>query len=150
MVWCFHFDIQGVAFATLRAQVICMLLGVWFIGRYLPQSQQKTDLKSILSWQSLKGVILVNTNLMIRTICLLVVTNHFISIGSSFSTYVLVANAVLFQIHYLVSYLFDDFANASSVFSGKAKGTKNMVLYNQILRCSLQACVICPVLLIAI
>lgn len=67
---------------------------------------------------------LVNTNLMIRTICLLVVTNHFISIGSSFSTYVLVANAVLFQIHYLVSYLFDDFANASSVFSGKAKGTK--------------------------
>ena len=149
-VWGFHWDIQGVAFATLSAQVICTLLGIGFIGRYLPQSQQKTDLKSILSWQSLKGVILVNTNLMIRTICLLVVTNHFISIGSSFSTEVLAANAVLFQIHYLMAYLFDGFANASSVFSGKAKGTQNMALYQQTLRWSLQACVICPVILIAI
>lgn len=149
-VWGCHWDIQGVAFATLSAQIICTLLGIWFIYSYLPKTNQKTDLRSILTWQSLKGVILVNTNLMIRTICLLIVTNHFISIGSSFSTEVLAANAVLFQIHYLMAYLFDGFANASSVFSGKAKGTKNIDLYNQTLHWSLQACLICPIILIVL
>ena len=149
-VWWMHWDIQGVAFATLIAQICCTLVGIWFIYRYLPKTKQKIDVKSILSWQSLKGVILVNTNLMIRTICLLTVTNHFISIGSTFNTEVLAANAVLFQIHYMMAYLFDGFANASSVFSGRAKGNKNIQLYNQTLRWSLQACIICPIILIAI
>ena len=149
-VWWFRWDIKGVAFATLIAQISCSLIGIWFIYRYLPKTHQKTDLKAILSWQSLKGVILVNTNLMIRTICLLTVTNHFISIGSTFNTEILAANAVLFQIHYMMAYLFDGFANASSVFSGRAKGTKNIQLYNQTLRWSLQACIICPIILIAI
>lgn len=149
-VWCFHWDIKGVAFATLIAQICCTLVGIWFTCRYLPKSEQKVDLRSILSWQSLKGVILVNTNLMIRTICLLIVTNHFISIGSTFNTEVLAANAILFQVHYMMAYLFDGFANASSVFSGRAKGNKNIHLYNQTLRWSLQACIICPIILIAI
>lgn len=149
-VWWMHWDIQGVAFATLIAQICCTLVGIWFIYQYLPKTKQKIDVKSILSWQSLKGVILVNTNLMIRTICLLTVTNHFISIGSTFNTEVLAANAVLFQIHYMMAYLFDGFANASSVFSGRAKGNKNIQLYNQTLRWSLQACIICPIILIAI
>lgn len=147
-VWGFSWDVKGVAFATLNAQVICTLLGIWFIYRYLPKAPQKTHLWQILSWQSLKSVILVNTNLMIRTICLLIVTNHFISIGSSFNTETLAANAVLFQIHYLMAYLFDGFANASSVFSGKAKGAKDLTLYNQTLRWSLPACLICPIVLI--
>ncbi|MCX8581210.1 MATE family efflux transporter [Gilliamella sp. B3482] len=149
-VWWFHWDIKGVAFATLVAQICCTLVGIWFTCRYLPKSEQKVDLRSILSWQSLKGVILVNTNLMIRTICLLIVTNHFISIGSTFNTEVLAANAILFQVHYMMAYLFDGFANASSVFSGRAKGNKNIHLYNQTLRWSLQACIICPIILIAI
>lgn len=149
-VWWFHWDIKGVAFATLIAQICCTLVGIWFTCCYLPKSEQKVDLRSILSWQSLKGVILVNTNLMIRTICLLIVTNHFISIGSTFNTEVLAANAILFQVHYMMAYLFDGFANASSVFSGRAKGNKNIHLYNQTLRWSLQACIICPIILIAI
>lgn len=149
-VWWFHWDIKGVAFATLIAQICCTLVGIWFTYRYLPKSEQKVDLRSILSWQSLKGVILVNTNLMIRTICLLIVTNHFISIGSTFNTEVLATNAILFQVHYMMAYLFDGFANASSVFSGRAKGNKNIHLYNQTLRWSLQACIICPIILIAI
>lgn len=149
-VWQLHWNIEGVALATLSAQVICSLLGGWFIFSYLPKAEQKTDLRSILSWQSLKGVILVNTNLMIRTICLLIVTNHFIAVGSSFNTEVLAANAVLFQIHYLMAYLFDGFANASSVFSGKAKGTKDLTLYKQTLHWSLLACIICPIILIVI
>lgn len=149
-VWWCHWEIKGVAFATLIAQICCTLVGIWFTCRYLPKSEQKVDLRSILSWQSLKGVILVNTNLMIRTICLLIVTNHFISIGSTFNTEVLAANAILFQVHYMMAYLFDGFANASSVFSGRAKGNKNIHLYNQTLRWSLQACIICPIILIAI
>lgn len=149
-VWWFHWEIKGVAFATLIAQICCTLVGIWFTFHYLPKSEQKTDIRSILSWQSLKGVILVNTNLMIRTICLLIVTNHFISIGSTFNTEVLAANAILFQVHYMMAYLFDGFANASSVFSGRAKGNKNIHLYNQTLRWSLQACIICPIILIAI
>lgn len=148
MVFSFRYSRHGFCYVTCASDLY-VIRGLVYWSLFTPITT-KDRFEIDLSWQSLKEVMLVNTNLMILTICLLVVTNHFISIGSSFSTEVLAANAVLFQIHYLMAYLFDDFANASSVFSGKAKGTQNMVLYNQILRWSLQACVICPVILIAI
>lgn len=78
----------------------------------------------------------VNKDLFIRTICLLVVINLFTAKGASFGTEFLAANAVLFQIHYIMAYFFDGFANASSILVGKAVGSQNRSLYIQTLSLS--------------
>jgi MATE family multidrug resistance protein len=48
---------------------------------------------------------------------------------TDFGTEVLAANAVLFQIQYILAYFFDGFANASSVWAGKSQGKKDMEMY---------------------
>lgn len=62
----------------------------------------------------------VNRDLLIRTLCLLTVFNLFTAKGAGFGAEVLAANAILIQIHYMMAYVFDGFANASSIFAGKA------------------------------
>lgn len=47
-------------------------------------------------------------------------------------------NAVLIQIHYIMAYFFDGFANASSILVGKAIGSKDKHLYKKTLMLSWQ------------
>ncbi len=49
----------------------------------------------------------------------------FVAKGTDFGTVTLAANALLFQMQYIISYMFDGLANASSVFAGKATGGKD-------------------------
>ncbi|MDQ0857946.1 Na+-driven multidrug efflux pump [Bacillus sp. V2I10] len=67
----------------------------------------------------------VNRDLFIRTVCLLIMFNLFTKFVASFGTEMLAANAILIQIHYLMAYFFDGFANASSILCGRAIGAKD-------------------------
>lgn len=132
-VYFLKWRIIGLAFATLIAQIMGTIFGFVLIKRSLIITPYAIRISEIITPKALKKVMLVNSDLIIRTLCLLIVTNHFISIGSSFGTDVLAANAILFQIHYLIAYLFDGFANASSVYSGRAKGHHDTSLYQHVL-----------------
>ncbi|BBP92388.1 hypothetical protein BsIDN1_60060 [Bacillus safensis] len=78
------------------------------------------------------------------------VINMFTAKGASFFTELLAANAILFQIHYIMAYLFDGFANASSILVGRSVGANDRTLYERTLTLSRQwalvmACVIAAV-----
>lgn len=122
----FHMDVTGVAAATLISQLYTTLLGVVFVRRYgklQPVSYQKLFQPSELS-----GILRVNSDLMLRTACLLVQTNLFTAASASLGTSVLSANAILLQIQLVVSYTFDGIANASSVWAGRACGLRDEAL----------------------
>ncbi|MCW2479640.1 MATE family efflux transporter [Candidatus Symbiopectobacterium sp. NZEC135] len=131
-----EWGVPGIAGATLIAQISGTLLGLRLIHRYLTPNKAAMSPSALLSWREFKAIMMVNGDLMLRTVCLLVVTNHFVATGASFGTEMLAANAVLFQIHYLMAYLFDGFANASSVFSGRARGANDADHFRQTLRYS--------------
>lgn len=78
----------------------------------------------------------VNRDLLIRTLCLLTVFNLFTAKGAGFGSDILAANAILIQIHYMMAYVFDGFANASSIFTGKAVGKMDRELYSRTLSLS--------------
>ena len=99
----------------------------------------KNHLAELFDKVVFKKIMGVNTDLMIRTICLLIVTNMFVAKGASLGTELLAANAVLFQLQYIVAYFFDGFANASSAFVGTAVGEKNAKLYSEVLAISTKA-----------
>lgn len=134
----FSFDVQGVATATLIAEISAFVLGVFIVWKASPFEWKIPSIQSLLDTKSMKRMFNVNKDLFIRTICLLIVINMFTAKGASFGTEFLAANAVLFQIHYIMAYLFDGFANASSILVGKSIGSNDKELYKKTLTLSRQ------------
>ncbi|MGE8137907.1 MATE family efflux transporter [Bacillus safensis] len=146
----FSFAVKGVAAATLISELTAFVLGAWIILKHSSNGFKMPSIKKIMDTQAVKKMFHVNKDLFIRTICLLVVINMFTAKGASFGTELLAANAILFQIHYIMAYLFDGFANASSILVGRSVGANDRTLYEKTLTLSRQwalvmACVIAAV-----
>ena len=141
----FFWGVSGVAIATLMSEVTSFIIGLFIIiWKVSPYKLKFPSMKGI-DFQSFKTTLTVNRDLFIRTICLLTVFNIFTAKGASFGTETLAANAVLIQIHFIMAYFFDGFANASSIFVGKSLGSKNEHLYKKTLLLSCQWAIISSV-----
>ena len=142
-------DVAGVAVATLISQIMTTLLSIFIILRTfsLKKILHNINLKEIFDRSEMKKVGAVNSDLVIRTFCLLVATNLFLEKAAHNGKIILAANSILFQVQYLMSYIFDGFANASSVFSGIAAGEKNFRKLKWVMRKSIQFCVIISIFL---
>ncbi len=132
----FGMGVEGVAYATLFSQGFGLLLGLYFMGKHLNFIKDFQKYNHIFERSAFKKIMGANTNLLIRTVCLLLMTNLFVAKGSSMGKEILAANAILFQLQYIIAYLYDGLANASSVFAGKAVGEKSLDNYNQTLKIS--------------
>ncbi|MGG1401395.1 MATE family efflux transporter [Bacillus salipaludis] len=138
----FSFAVKGVACAALIAEVTAFILGLLIVKKASPFEWRFPSFQELIDTQSMKKMFNVNKDLFIRTICLLVVINMFTAKGASFGTDILAANAILFQIHYIMAYFFDGFANATSILVGKAVGSNDKELYKKTLTLSKQWSVI--------
>ncbi|ETA69300.1 putative efflux protein, MATE family [Methanolobus tindarius DSM 2278] len=125
-VMVFKLDIQGVAIATLISIFVSTLIGIHFITKY--GSFEKIDLATIFERNGFIQMLSNNVDLIIRTACLLIQINVFTSRSASLGIVILSANGILLQIQGIMAYMFDGIANASSIYCGKARGTKNFTL----------------------
>lgn len=121
-------DIFGVAVATLISQLGTFCIGVFLILKYGKLDKKLVKLKEIINYKVMIDIMKVNSDLMIRTLCLLIQINVFSASSASFGTVVISANAILLQISSIISYMFDGLANATSVYAGKAMGGSNVKL----------------------
>ncbi|MFA0476071.1 MATE family efflux transporter [Vibrio breoganii] len=140
IVFVYYFDlgVAGVAYASLIAQVT-----TFAIGGYLVLATSKVSLLSHLSLvkmsrADLKVIVSANMDLLLRTVCILIFFNMMARVGSQLGTDELAANAIMMQVTFLVSYMFDGVANASSVFAGKAVGRKDIRLLDDVLKLNMQ------------
>ncbi|CAL7882724.1 MATE family efflux transporter [Fusobacterium necrophorum] len=133
--------VEGVAYATLISQCFSFAVGLFWIHQELHLFS--LFLKGIHSFRksAVTKFFIANTDLMIRTICLLTMTNMFVSKGSDFGNDILAANSLLFQIQYIISYFFDGFGNASSILAGESKGKKDKAMFRSLMKVSNQAIV---------
>lgn len=137
-VFVMDMNIKGVAFASLLAQIYGCIVGfaaVYFKGKLHFSAEVFAKIYHMKSFLSMMRV---NTDLMLRTVCLLTINNLFAMAGSSLGTTTLAANAVILEIIFILAYFFDGMANGVSVFSGKAYGDKNIHLLNAVLNISLR------------
>lgn len=126
--------VYGVAYATLFSQVYGFFVGIYLINKQISFSIIFKKHNDLFEKEVFSKIMGVNTNFLIRTICLLIMTNMFIAKGVSFGKETLAANAVLFQLQYIIAYIYDGFANALSIYAGKAVGEKNIETYKRILK----------------
>ncbi|WHH58670.1 MATE family efflux transporter [Petroclostridium sp. X23] len=128
--------VAGVAYATLISQFYGFILGTVLIAKKLDLLKIVKYKRDFLEKAALKKILGVNTDLMIRTVCLLTMTNMFVAKGSELGTDFLAANAVLFQLQYIIAYLYGGLGNASSVFAGKYLGENNVKQYKEVIHIS--------------
>ena len=132
------FGVAGVAFASLISQVITFIIGMYLIARSTSFSLLSYLGLARMSRKDLKVIISSNTDLLLRTVCILTFFNVMARMGSQLGADILATNAILMQVTFIVSYMFDGVANASSVFSGKAVGAKDPELLKRVVSLNVQ------------
>ncbi|MCM1032595.1 MAG: MATE family efflux transporter [Odoribacter sp.] len=120
LVYVFNFEIQGVAIGTATAQWAGALIGVRIVkGRY---SLPRPSMKRLAEPCALKRLFSINTDIFLRTLCLVGVTAWFTRTGASQGVIILSANALLMQFFLFFSYFCDGFAFAGNALTGSAAG----------------------------
>ena len=126
-----NMNVEGVAYATLIAQVTTTILSICIILKgkksdsfSIRNAIKKMKVKEVFEGKAMKEIGAVNFDLVIRTVCLLTVTNLFMEESALNGKIILAANSILFQTQYLMASFFDGTANASSVFTGNAIGER--------------------------
>lgn len=123
LVFGYHLKLSGVATGTLSAQWIGFLTAAFIAWRkYHPALP---NLKAILNKTELARFFRINSDIFLRTLCLVTVTLWFTHAGAVQGTDILAANALLLQLFMLFSYFMDGFAFAGEALTGKFYGAGN-------------------------
>lgn len=133
-------DVAGVAAASILACLFSFGVGLMALRSGFPT--RHSPVRSLVRLQEVTRILRVNGNLFLRTVCLLIQTNIFMATTATFGTVQLSANAIIIQIMLIFTYVFEGIANASSVFAGRAAGSRNASMLDRIRRFTLEGSLI--------
>ncbi|MDE6266788.1 MAG: MATE family efflux transporter [Muribaculaceae bacterium] len=124
-VYLFHWGLAGVAAGTLIAQWTGCLMLLWLTRRYDVRLFGRKDPSPLFGNGALKRFFNVNSDIFLRTLCLIAVTVWFTRQGAEQGTLMLAVNTLLMQFFIITSYVTDGFAFAAEALSGKFVGERN-------------------------
>ena len=134
LVW--DMGIEGVAWATVLAELVAVLLGLVIVYRRLSQHFQ-WQWHVLLDRPSLIQLFAVNFDIMVRSFCLLFAFAYFASKGADLGENTLAANAVLMNFFLISGYFLDGFATAAEQLAGRALGARNRPAFETAVRLTL-------------
>jgi MATE family multidrug resistance protein len=129
-------SVQGVAFGTLIAEAVAAGGSLWLASRTLQARKSGLPWRLALDGDGLRRMIVVNADLMIRTLCLLFAMTFFTAQAARGGDVILAANEILLQFINLSAYLLDGFAFAAEVFTGRAIGAAKRARFRAAVRLS--------------
>jgi putative MATE family efflux protein len=122
-IW-LDWGLAGVAWGSVIAAMTATLVASALIltrwGYRLP------DLAAVTNITAIRRVMVLNTDIMIRSFCLVGAFALFTRQGAQFSTETLAANAILMNFFLIGGYVLDGFATAAEQFAGRAVGARNV------------------------
>lgn len=118
-------NVAGVAFGTVIAEVAAAVVGLTIAASMLKQMGGRPAFTTVIAPQGLRRAIAVNADIMIRTLCLLAAFTWFVFQGAASGDVILAANAVLMQFVSFSAYFLDGFAFAAETLVGRAIGARN-------------------------
>ena len=126
-VFVFYLDmsIQGVAWGTVIAQYGGLITTLVIWKRKYGYISEYFNLKEALSIDKMKQFFKINSDIFLRTLCLIIVTSYFTIASTKMPYPTLAMNTLLMQFFTLFSYFMDGFAYAAESLCGKAKGENN-------------------------
>jgi len=126
--------VEGIALGTLIAQYsgFLMAIGLWFhsYGRL----KKYAKWKEVWDRNEMKRFFSLNSDIFLRTLCLVAVTTFFTSIGARQGDIILAVNTLLMQLFTLFSYFMDGFAYAGEALTGLYIGGRNPKALHRMIR----------------
>ena len=130
------FDMKsaGVAWGTLIAQYLGIAIGIFLLLKKYSNLFRFFKLKEIIQLNELKSFFRVNSDIFIRTFCVIFVFTFFTSKSASINDHILAVNSILIQFLLLFSFFIDGFAFAGEALAGKFMGERNKIAFYQLTR----------------
>lgn len=129
-------NIEGVALATVIAEYVAILFGFGFLALSLKKSGGDWRLHKIMAARDLRGLLLTNSDIFIRTVLLIFAFSYFTVAASRLGDVQLAAITVSMNFISFLAFGLDGFAHAAGIQVGKAIGSRNRSLLIQSVRAS--------------
>lgn len=134
LVFVFHLEMRGVAIGTVIAQYMGLVLSLTLLFTSYGKLRKHVVRRGLFAWDKMLKFFKVNSDIFLRTVCLVAVNLFFLSIGARQGALLLAVNTLLMQLYILFSYVLDGFAFAGEALCGKYYGASNMTLYRSTIR----------------
>ena len=125
---------DGVALASVISEYIGLALAVLLLVKHMPNSQKSLSWSFLFQADKIKAMLLINSHLFIRTLCLIFTFGFFTVQGEKLGSTILAANAILLNFQTFMAYALDGFAHAAEALIGRALGAKNKRLLQKSLK----------------
>ena len=133
-----HWQVAGVAAASVIAEYISLLCGLFFAAHKLRHFPQAIHWRQLLSWAGFRPLMTINLNLFIRTLLLIFSFAFFTTQSARLGDVILAANTVLLHFQSLMAYVLDGFAHACEALVGKFHGARNRSRLQQTVKAAAQ------------
>ena len=133
MVVYWKMEVSGVAWATVLAEYTGLGLGIYLSMRELKRQAGCWLWSSITNSGAMSKTLAINTDIFIRTLCLIFAFAFFTVQSARFGEVILAANTVLLNFQTFMAYALDGFAHATEALVGKAKGAQNRLMFRQVI-----------------
>ncbi|WP_071798646.1 MATE family efflux transporter [Natronohydrobacter thiooxidans] len=117
--------VQGVAIATLIAELSALALGLWLCRAAFSGAQWRNWAR-VFDRLRLKRMWVVNSDIMLRTIALQAAMTGFLFVSAGFGDVELAANQILWQFMALTAHALDGFAFAAEALVGRYVGAASV------------------------
>ncbi len=119
--------VAGVAYATLIAEHLALVLGIWFVVSHLRKTGSSLSIprRLLLDARALRRTLAVNRDIMIRTLCLIFAFAWFVNEGAAQGDVILASNSILMLLVSFSAFFLDGFAIATESLVGAAIGARN-------------------------
>ena len=118
-------DTRGVALGTVIAQYIGLFISMFFFLVYYKKDLTIQAFQQIVELTALKKFIGVNSDIIVRTLCLIFVLSFFKVMSAKEGEIIGAANVLLLEFMTIAAYGIDGFAFAVEAISGKYFGAKD-------------------------
>lgn len=117
---------DGVALGTALSQYLGLIVALILLFKKYGNLFGLVKKKAIISLASLSNFFKVNTDIFIRTFCIILVFTFFTSKSASINDTILAVNSLLIQLLLFFSFFIDGFAYAGEALVGKFFGARNI------------------------
>ncbi len=118
-------QVRGVAWGTVVAQYAGAALALMLLVSHYSKLRKYDHVGKVADWGKMLNFFKVNSNIFLRTLCLVAVNLYFLAAGARQGTVILAVNTLLTQLYILFSYFLDGFAFAGEALCGKYYGAHN-------------------------
>ena len=133
LVYGFGMKIEGVALGTVIAQYAGFFVALGLLLRYYGRLRGYLVLRGTFVREAMGRFFHVNSDIFLRTLCLVAVNLFFTSAGARSGAVILSVNTVLMQLYLFFSYFMDGFAYAGEALGGKTYGARNVAAFRETL-----------------